>query len=243
MASAMEVILLERVDSLGNMGEKVRVKPGYARNFLLPQGKALRATEKNVAYFESQKAALEKLNAEKRGEAEKASKKIEGIKIVLIRHASEAGQLYGSVAGRDIAEAINEGGKHNVGRNQVTLNTAIKTLGLFPVTVSLHPEVKVEVTVNVARSQEEAKIQEKTGKALVAQTRAEEAAEAAKADARALFLEDDALKSEQETEAAEAAESAEDEAERAAKKATKKPKKAKVAAEGEETAEEEADEE
>ncbi len=224
MSSAMEVILLERVDSLGNMGEKVRVKPGYARNYLLPQGKALRATDKNVAYFESQKAALEKLNAEKRAEAQKASKKLEGLKVVVIRHASEAGQLYGSVSSRDIADAINEAGKHNVARNQVTANSALKTLGLFPVTVALHPEVKVEITVNIARSQEEAKVQEKTGKALIAKTEQDEREQAA-ADAKALFLEDSALASE----AADAEEAAADEADAAAKKAAKKPKKPKAA--------------
>jgi large subunit ribosomal protein L9 len=222
----MEVILLERIDSLGNLGEKVRVKPGYARNYLLPQGKALRATEKNVAYFESQKAALEKLNAEKRAEAEKAAKKLEGLKVVVIRHASEAGHLYGSVASRDIAEAINETGKGSVQRNQVTANVALKTLGLFPVTVALHPEVKVEITVNIARSQEEAKAQEKSGKALIAAEQ-QSAKEEAEANAKALFLEDSAI----EAEAAEAEEAAADEAEAAAKKAAKKPKKAKAAKE------------
>lgn len=168
MANAMEVILLQRVDSLGNMGEKVRVKPGYARNYLLPQGKALRATEKNVAYFESQKAGLEKLNAERRAEAEKEAKKLEGMKVTIIRHASEAGQLYGSVSTRDIAEGINAQGKAEVARTMVTLSTTIKSVGLFPATVALHPEVKTEITVNVARSEEEAKVQLETGRALVA---------------------------------------------------------------------------
>jgi large subunit ribosomal protein L9 len=236
MSSAMEVILLERVDSLGNMGEKVRVKPGYARNFLLPQGKALRATEKNVAYFESQKAALEKLNAERRGEAEKQSKKLDGLKVVVIRHASEAGQLYGSVNPRDIAEAITAKTKQQVGRGHVTIPTPLKTLGLFPITVSLHPEVKVEVTVNIARSEEEAKVQEKTGKAMAAQAE-KEAQDAAD---RASFLEESALESEREA----AEENAEDEAANAkkaakrAEKAAAKPKKAKAAEESEEQPEE-----
>lgn len=222
MSNALEVILLERIDSLGAMGETVRVKPGYARNYLLPQGKALRATEKNVAYFESQKAALEKLDAEKRAEAQKNAKKLEGLKVVLIRHASEAGALYGSVMPRDIADAINETGKHAVTRNQVSVGS-LKTLGLFPATVTLHPEVKVEVTVNIARSQDEAKQQEKTGKAVIARTEAEERAEAAEA-AKAMFLEDSALEAEKsDAELQEMADA--EEAERAKAKQAKKSKK------------------
>ena len=228
MSNAMEVILLERIDTLGGMGEKVRVKPGYARNFLLPQGKALRATEKNVAYFESQKAALEKLDGEKRTAAQADARKLEGLKVVIIRHASEAGMLYGSVMPRDVSDAINEAGKHKVGRNQVTLATALKSLGLSQATVTLHPEVKVSVTVNIARSQEEAKQQEKTGKAVIARTEAEERAEAA-SDAKAMFLDDSALEAEKSDAELQEAEDAE-EAARAQKKAAKKPKKVKAAA-------------
>ncbi len=203
MASAMEVILLERVNSLGNMGDKVRVKPGYARNYLLPQGKALRTTEKNLAYFESQKAALEKLNAERCAEAEKQAKKLDGLKVVIVRHAGESGQLYGSVSTRDIADAVSAQSKQPVSRGNVSLNTALKNIGLFPVMVSLHPEVSIEITVNIARSEEEAKTQAKTGKALVAEAQSarETAAEAENLDQ---FLEDSALEAEREASEEEA---------------------------------------
>lgn len=169
----MQVILLERVESLGQMGEVVTVKAGYARNFLLPRQKALRATKDNVAYFEAQKKVLEAENLKRREEAEKVGKKIDGIKAVIIRQASEAGQLYGSVSGRDIADAIVEKG-FKVDRTQVRMDRAYKLLGLYPVKVSLHPEVTVEVTINIARSQEEAKIQEEKGTALISQREEEE---------------------------------------------------------------------
>ncbi len=178
-----EIILLERVENLGQMGDVVKVKSGYARNFLLPHKKALRATKDNVAYFETQKKALEANNAKKREEASTLAKKVDGLKVVVIRQAAEAGQLFGSVSTRDIAEAISAKGV-DVNRNQIQLNQAFKLIGLFPVTVQLHPEVKVQVTLNIARSEEEAKTQEKTGKALIAETRAEAAkAEASKAEA------------------------------------------------------------
>ncbi len=164
----MEVILLERVDKLGAMGETVRVKPGYARNFLLPQKKALRATNENKAFFDAQRAELEKQNAAKRADAEKLAKSLDGVKATLIRNAAEGGQLYGSVTTRDIATAVTGEGKGTIDRTMVLLNQGIKTVGLFPVTVMLHPEVKVVVTVNIARTEEEAKIQAKTGKALIA---------------------------------------------------------------------------
>ena len=147
----MEVILLERVSKLGQMGDTVRVKDGYARNFLLPNNKALRATKANKERFESERVQLEARNLEQRKEAEAVAVKLDGQTFTLIRQAGETGHLYGSVASRDIAEAINETGKGSVQRNQVTANVALKTLGLFPVTVSLHPEVKVEITVNIAR--------------------------------------------------------------------------------------------
>ena len=168
MSASTQVILLERVEKLGQMGEIVNVKPGFARNYLLPQKKALRASKENVAYFEAQKKSLEKANEESRKEAEKIAKKIDGIKVPLIRQASEAGQLFGSVNSRDIAKAVSEESKQDVNRNQVDLNQNIKTIGLIPVELVLHPEVKVEVIVNIARSDEEAKIQAETGRALLA---------------------------------------------------------------------------
>ncbi len=218
-----QVILLERVENLGAMGDVVSVKPGYARNYLLPQAKALRATKENVAYYEAQKAHLQKANAEKKSEAEKLAKKIEGTKVVMIRQASEGGQLYGSVTSRDIAEALSEASKVAVTRGQVALNQNFKTIGLFPMDVVLHPEVKVKITINVARTPDEAEIQAKTGKAVIADTRGGKQAPAA--DAKASMLEDSALANEQ-AEADEEAKEAAASAEKAAKKAAKKPKKA-----------------
>jgi large subunit ribosomal protein L9 len=156
----MEVILLERVPRLGQMGETVRVKDGFARNFLLPRGKALRATEANKKRFDTQRAQLEARNLEQKGEAEKVSAKLDGKTYVIIRQAGETGQLYGSVSTRDIAEAITAGGV-SVQRTQVAVLHPIKMLGLHPVPVRLHPEVEVKVTVNVARSAEEAERQER----------------------------------------------------------------------------------
>ncbi|MBL8639780.1 MAG: 50S ribosomal protein L9 [Alphaproteobacteria bacterium] len=181
-----EIILLERIEKLGKMGDTVKVRPGYARNFLLPQRKALRATKENLAYFEAQRKALEAQNAERRADAEKSSKSIDGLKVVIIRQASEGGQLYGSVTSRDIADALNESAKITVARNQIDLNTAFKSIGLFPVKISLHPEVKVEIILNIARSLEEAKTQEKTGKAVIVDYNADDRrSESAKAPAAA----------------------------------------------------------
>lgn len=163
----MQVILLEKIERLGTLGEEVKVRDGFARNFLLPQRKALRATEANRAYFQREKAALEAANAKKREAAEKESKKLNDVTVAIIRQASEAGHLYGSVSTRDIAEAVAAATKVAVDRNHVVLNSPLKVLGLFPVAVALHPEVKVTVTVNIARTDEEAAIQKKTGKALV----------------------------------------------------------------------------
>ena len=157
---AMDLILLERVENLGVIGDIVSVKPGYARNFLLPRGKALRANPGNKAKFEADRERIEKENAEKRGHAQDDAKTLEGTKIVLIRAASEAGQLYGSVAARDIAEALNETGAA-IHRNQVILNTPIKALGLHRIRVMLHPEVSIEIEANVARSPDEADLQAK----------------------------------------------------------------------------------
>lgn len=179
----MQVILLERVESLGQMGDVVAVKPGYARNFLLPRQKALRATAENVKYFEGQKKVLEAENLKRRDEAQKVSTKVDGMKVAVIRQASEAGQLYGSVTARDIADAISDKGV-KVSKDQVRMERAYKLLGLYPIKVSLHPEVVVEVTLNIARSAEEAKIQEERGEALIVKNAAEErAAELAEAEA------------------------------------------------------------
>lgn len=156
----MEVILLERVAKLGQMGETVRVRDGFARNYLLPRGKALRATEANKKRFEGDRAQLEARNLEMKAEAEKVGGRLDGKTFVVIRQAGESGQLYGSVSSRDIAEAITAGGV-SVNRQQVIALHPIKTLGLHGVPVRLHPEVEVGVTINVARSAEEAERQER----------------------------------------------------------------------------------
>ncbi|VDC31803.1 50S ribosomal protein L9 [Pseudogemmobacter humi] len=154
----MQVILLQRVAKLGQMGEVVNVKPGYARNFLLPQGKALRASEENIKGFETRKAQLEADNLETRKEAEAVGAKLDGQVFIVIRSASESGALYGSVTGRDVSEAATAAG-FTLGRNQVVQDKPIKDLGLHKVNVVLHPEVTVSVSVNVARSVEEAALQ------------------------------------------------------------------------------------
>ena len=154
----MQVILLERVAKLGQMGEVVNVKDGYARNFLLPQKKALRASEDNIKAFEAQKAQLEARNLETRKEAEQLAEKLDGQQFIVIRPASDSGALYGSVTTRDAADAATEAG-FSVDRKQIILNRPIKELGLHAVIVSLHPEVEVEISLNVARSPEEAELQ------------------------------------------------------------------------------------
>lgn len=151
----MQVILLERIAKLGQMGDTVRVRDGYARNFLLPQGKALRANKANMAKFEGQRAQLEARNLERREEASAVAAKLDGESQVMIRSAGETGQLYGSVSKRDIAEGLTAAG-FSVSRSQVELNTPIKTIGLHNVLVALHPEVEVTVVINVARSEDEA---------------------------------------------------------------------------------------
>jgi large subunit ribosomal protein L9 len=168
-----EIILLERIERLGKMGDVVKVKPGYARNFLLPQRKALRATKENISYFEGQRKVLEAQNVERKAEAQKIAGKLEGLKVMIIRQASEAGSLYGSVASRDIADALASGSQITIARNQVDLNDAIKSIGLFPVKITLHPEVKVQITLNIARSAAEAATQEKTGKAAIVDYKAD----------------------------------------------------------------------
>jgi large subunit ribosomal protein L9 len=151
----MQVILLERIGRLGQMGDVVKVKDGYARNFLLPQGKALRATKDNQVEFEKRRVVLEARNLELKGEAEKVAATLAGKTFVAIRQAGDTGQLYGSVSTRDMAEVISDGG-FSIDRRQVVLEKPIKTLGLHEVKVQLHPEVQVKVTINVARSEDEA---------------------------------------------------------------------------------------
>lgn len=172
----MQVILLERVENLGVIGDTVSVKDGFARNFLLPQQKALRATEANKAVFEKRRAEIEANNAEARAAAEKSSKKLDGKSYVLIRSAGEAGQLYGSVSARDIADAIAAEGQ-SVDRGSVILDKPIKTLGVHPVRIRLHAEVVVKVDVNVARSKEEADRQAK-GEDVIKAAQQEERAQA-----------------------------------------------------------------
>lgn len=151
----MQVILLERIAKLGQMGDTVRVRDGYARNYLLPQGKALRANKANLARFETERAQLEARNLERKNEAEAVAAKLDGETVVMIRSAGETGQLYGSVSTRDIADGLTEAG-FTVARNQVELRTPIKTIGLHSVLIQLHPEVEVAVKINVARSEDEA---------------------------------------------------------------------------------------
>lgn len=156
--AAVELILLQRIENLGQMGDVVKVKPGYARNFLLPQKKALRASKDNRAKFDQQRAQLEAQNIKRREEAERLAERVGGLSVVIIRQAGESGSLYGSVSARDIAEAATAAGL-SIGRSQVVLDNPIKTLGLSQVRVALHPEVSIPVTVNVARSPEEAERQ------------------------------------------------------------------------------------
>lgn len=162
----IEVILLERIERLGHMGQVVKVRPGFARNFLLPQNKALRATKANLEQFEKQRAVLEAKNASERSKAEAVATKIDNLKVVVIRQASEMGQLFGSVNARDVADATKEAG-YSLERHQIQIDAPIKILGLFPVKVKLHPEVTIKVTVNVARSQAEAVIQAEKGAAVL----------------------------------------------------------------------------
>ena len=161
----MQIILLERIEKLGQMGDLVNVKPGYARNYLLPQGKALRANKANMERFESERAQREADNLTKRSEAETEAKKMEGLAVNMVRAASEMGQLFGSVTSRDIAEAVTEAG-FTIGRGQVIMDRAIKTLGLTDTRIRLHPEVSVSVIVNIARSLAEAETRLKTGVAV-----------------------------------------------------------------------------
>jgi large subunit ribosomal protein L9 len=163
----VELILLQRVEKLGQMGEIVKVKPGYARNFLLPQSKAVRATKANRERFERERVQLEAQNIKRRDEAERVAERVQGLTVVLIRQASDAGGLYGSVSGRDISDACTAAGL-GIERSQVLLQTPIKFLGISAVRVALHPEVIIDVKVNVARSVEEAEKQAR-GESIVAE--------------------------------------------------------------------------
>ena len=162
----MEIVLLERVEKLGQIGDVVNVKPGYARNFLLPRGKALRANKQNMAKFEAERSAIEERNADAKKQAEMLSESIGNLSVNLVRAASEMGQLYGSVTARDIAQAISQAG-YDVDKRQVTMESAIKNLGLFTLKLTLHAEVTKQIVVNVARSLEEAKTQLESGKAVI----------------------------------------------------------------------------
>ena len=183
----MEIVLLERVEKLGQMGDVVQVKDGYARNFLLPKGKALRATKGNLARFEAERAQLEARNLEAKKEAEAVAAKMDGQSFIAIRSASDSGSLYGSVAARDIAELATDGG-FTVARNQIVLDKPVKELGLYDVRIVLHPEVSATITINVARSEDEAELQAQ-GKSIQELRAEEEAAEAF--DVAELFEDED----------------------------------------------------
>ena len=182
----MEVILLERVAKLGQIGDVVRVKNGFARNFLLPRGQALRATKENRAKFETMKSELEARNLERKGEAAAGAKKLDGKSFVLLRQAGEGGQLYGSVSSRDIAAALAADG-FSVERGQIVLNTPIKSIGLVKLAVALHPEVEVTITVNVARSEDEAKRQARGEDLTITRTDEEEERTRARGKAEKFF--------------------------------------------------------
>ena len=182
----MNVILLERIEKLGQIGDVVSVKPGFARNYLLPQKKAMRATNENLAHFENQRAQIEADNLSRRREAEAVAEKLEDFSIVVIRQAGESGQLYGSVNPRDIAQSVEDNGV-TVDRRQVALERAIKTLGLHDVKLRLHPEVTVSIVVNVARSEEEAAAQIRAGR-MVTEAEREAAEAAAEAEIEAVIV-------------------------------------------------------
>jgi large subunit ribosomal protein L9 len=217
----MQVVLLERVEKLGQMGDIVKVKDGFARNFLLPRKKALRATKDNIARFEKEKAQLEARNLSQKADAESVSKKLDKQTFVILRQAGETGMLYGSVSTRDIAEAVTTGGV-SVNRNQVILDKPMKTLGLHEVKVALHPEVRVSVTINVARTVEEAERQARGENVILTE------AEQARVEADAMFDNPNAGKG---------LDDAEEEAPEAGAK-PKKEKKAAAKADDSETADE-----
>ena len=162
----MNIILTEKVNNLGNLGDTVQVKPGYARNYLLPQGKAIRATKQNIEIFEKERSKREEENNKSKSEAEKLSKELKDISLIILRPASETGLLYGSVSRRDISKLLKEK-NHSITHKQIVLEKTIKDLGIYEVEIRLHPEVGKNIKLNVARTEEEALIQEKTGKAVV----------------------------------------------------------------------------
>jgi large subunit ribosomal protein L9 len=194
----MQVVLLERVEKLGQIGDVVKVKDGFARNFLLPKKKALRATKANLAYFETQRAQLETRNLEHRKEAAQIGDKLKGKTFVLLRQAGDRGQLYGSVSPRDISDVVTAGG-FTIARTQVPIDKAIKSIGLHPISVVLHPEVRVSVTINVARTEDEAERQARGEDVLTERTEEEEVA----VNAEALFEEGAGPKAEGESAEAE----------------------------------------
>ncbi|HEX3162319.1 MAG TPA: 50S ribosomal protein L9 [Pseudolabrys sp.] len=221
----MEVILLERIGKLGQMGEIVRVKDGFARNFLLPRGKALRATADNKKRFEGMKAELQAKNLELKGEAGKLASKLDGKTYVVLRQASETGQLFGSVSTRDIASLLNTGGAE-VSRSQIVLNAPIKTIGQYKVPLALHSEVEISVTVTVARSEDEAARIARGEDVTVRRTEAEEEAAAAAAAAEAMFdPEAKALKDSEQAESDPSTKTGDTETEEPAPKAAKGKKK------------------
>ena len=169
----MEVILLERVENLGIMGDVVKVKPGYARNFLFPNEKAVPASRENKASFETKRLEIEAKNIETKSEAEKVAAKIKGEILILVRQAGDSGQLYGSVNSRDIKNTLEDMG-YDLDRNQISLKNPIKSVGIHNVSIALHPEIYVEVIANIARSEEEAKIQTETGEAVIAEPEKDE---------------------------------------------------------------------
>jgi large subunit ribosomal protein L9 len=214
----MEVILLERIEKLGQMGDLVTVKPGYARNYLLPNRKAMRATEANRQRFETERTQLEAENLDRRGEAEAVAAKMDNVSVIMVRQAGDTGQLYGSVNARDIAQAVTAEG-FTVDRRQIALGHVIKTLGIHSADVILHPEVAISMKVNVARSEEEAKLQAQ-GIDVTATDLDEQDEDEARADAEEMFEEGGEQVAEENSEAAtpadgEADESAEDDAKNA----------------------------
>jgi large subunit ribosomal protein L9 len=192
----MQVVLLERVEKLGHIGEVVKVKDGFARNYLLPKRKALRATKANLAFFDTQRVQLEARNLERRKEAEQIGEKLKGKIFVLLRQAGDRGQLYGSVSPRDVSDAVSAGG-FSIARTQVPIDRAIKSIGIHEISVVLHPEVRVPIGINVARTEDEAERQARGEDVLSERTEAEEAA----ANAEALFEEGAGPKPETDAEA------------------------------------------
>ena len=196
----MNIILLERIEKLGQMGELVSVKSGYARNYLLPHGKAVFASQENIKLFEERKAQLEGENITKKNEAQKLAEGLNIKEVVIIRAASESGQLYGSVSAKDIANAVTEAGL-SINKNQVILNKALKTLSYEDIFIKLHPEVQISLKLNIARSSEEAKEQSKSGKAMITAefTGGDIRSERAQKDAKRFDKKDDLTKTKNET--------------------------------------------